>query len=125
MKRILLVEDETVIALAAAMVLEDAGFAVIVAGDGLVGLAKAKSESPDLIVTDYMMPRMDGLALIHALRQEKIAVPIILATAVPQQHSAGDARAPYDGFLRKPFRADDLVRLVRRLIGTPTPDPNP
>ncbi|NUR22828.1 response regulator, partial [Frateuria sp.] len=69
MLRVLLVEDEPDVALVAATVLEEAGYHVTVVSDGRAGLDIALQERPELIVSDFMMPRLNGLEMIQALRQ--------------------------------------------------------
>lgn len=117
MKKILLVEDEVMIALSASMVLEEEGYAVSMAANGAEGLAKALHDPPDLIITDYMMPRLDGLAMIAALREKGMKVPVILATSIAADRLVdGSAAPPFDAYLAKPYRDTDLVRAVEELL---------
>jgi CheY-like chemotaxis protein len=83
--RVLLVEDEALIAIMASMSLEDVGFHVTVASDGQQGYEIALQDRPDIVVTDYMMPRMSGLDMIAKLRQNGFSAPIVLATAIPEK----------------------------------------
>lgn len=117
MANILVVEDEVVIAFGACMILEDAGHCVVVAYDGEAGLMEAAASTPDLVLTDYMMPRMDGLRMIDALRKAGLTMPIILATAVLECNLPDRAGQVYDAFLRKPYRGEALVGAVDRLLG--------
>ena len=116
MKRILLVEDEVVIAMGVSLLLEDEGYEVHLAANGRVGLELAMEQSPDLIITDYMMPRMDGLAMIQALREAGLTTPVILFTSIPEDRLGGNPNASYDAYLSKPVRFDDLIALVRSLL---------
>ncbi len=70
------------IALSVSMALEDAGHTVVLASNGAAGLEQAIATEPELILTDYMMPRMNGLQMIKALGQNGNVTPTILATAV-------------------------------------------
>jgi CheY-like chemotaxis protein len=111
MSTILLVEDEVDIAEVLRDVLELKGYRVVLAFDGREGLAAALTHAPDLLITDLMMPAMDGIELIERIRQERelVAVPVIAISA-----------APYEGdemFLRKPFDVHELVALVQRALG--------
>ncbi|MBI2630782.1 response regulator [Candidatus Nomurabacteria bacterium] len=81
--KILVVEDEEVICEAYTDELRDEGFAVLVANNGRDGLELALRERPDLILLDILMPIMDGLTMMDALRQKNLygkSVPIILLT---------------------------------------------
>jgi DNA-binding response OmpR family regulator len=110
MLRVLLVEDEPDVALVAATVLEEAGYHVTVASDGRDGLDIALQEQPELVVSDFMMPRLSGLEMIQALREAGYARPIILTTAIPEDHLP---RYPgYDAYLAKPYGTRELLALV-------------
>lgn len=100
--------------------LKDAGYTVIEAVDGLDGLAKAKQQTVDLVLTDQNMPGMDGLSLIKALRAMKNyqSVPILMLTT----ESGGDIKAlgkaaGATGWLVKPFDPARLAEVVGKLIG--------
>lgn len=116
MARILLVEDEIAISISASMVLEDEGFAVLVAHDGAEGLELAQTEAPDLIISDYMMPRMDGLSMIMALRRISAEPPIILSTSISCDKLPADYAGGHNAFLQKPYRDDDLLQAVRQFV---------
>lgn len=111
MYRILLVEDEILMSFSTSLALEDAGHRVLVAHDGREGLEMALQERPDLIVTDLMMPRMTGLEMIAALREQGYEGPIILATSIAEEHLP--SRTGFQAFLQKPFTEDELDRLIR------------
>jgi CheY-like chemotaxis protein len=110
MLRVLLVEDEPDVALVAATVLEDAGYHVTVASDGRDGLDIALQEQPELVVSDFMMPRLNGLEMIERLRQEGFGRPIILTTAIPEDHLPN--HPGYDAYLPKPYGTRQLLALV-------------
>lgn len=115
---ILLVEDEGIIALGACMILEDGGHSVIVAADGEAGLLQARDVNPDVIITDYMMPRMDGLSMIRAIREEGMTTPILLATSVSKESIEQNPHRLHDAYLRKPYGEDDLLEAVRALLSS-------
>lgn len=113
MLRILLVEDEPDISEIAATVLENAGYQVTVAPDGLDGLEIARREKPGLIITDFQMPRLSGLEMIERLRASGYGNPIILTTASLEEQLP--RRPGYDAFLAKPYRLQALIELVETL----------
>ncbi|MDT8853705.1 response regulator [Paracoccaceae bacterium Fryx2] len=116
MAYILIVEDELIIALSASMVLEDAGHKVVMAANGEAGLAQALSSAPDLIISDYMMPRMNGLQMIRALRERGETTPVILTTAVPECGLPLNDDPAYDAYLIKPYHDGSLMDAVNRLL---------
>ena len=100
--------------------LKDAGYTVIEAVDGLDGLAKAKQQTVDLVLTDQYMPGMDGLSLIKALRGLKNyeTVPILmLTTETGSDIKALGKAAGATGWLVKPFDPARLTEVVGKLIG--------
>jgi CheY-like chemotaxis protein len=115
---VLVAEDELVIAEIISLIVADGGAAPLLASDGARALELARAKRPALVITDLMMPAMDGAELIAALRADAEAAghappPVILMTA------AGAARArgiPADALLLKPFDVDDLEALVRRFL---------
>lgn len=120
MKTILAVDDSGSLRKMLAFSLKAAGYGVIEAVDGQDGLAKAKTQTVDLVLTDQNMPGMDGLSLIKALRRMKNYqnVPILMLTtesgdAIKAQGKAAGA----SGWLVKPFDPDRLTAVVKQLIG--------
>ena len=124
--RILVAEDDTVIADFVAQGLREAGFVVEVAATGPEGLRKAIGGGYDAAVIDVMLPGMDGLALIEALRTKKVQTPVLILSA---RHSVDDRvkglQAGGDDYLTKPFAFAELLArvqaLLRRSGGTPEP----
>ncbi|MGW6442724.1 SpoIIE family protein phosphatase [Lentzea sp. NPDC055074] len=93
-----------------------AGYEVRAVNDGQVALETALARPPDLVVSDVMMPRMDGLSLVAALRADPrtMAVPVLLLSARAGQEASGEGlRAGADDYLVKPFAAADLLARVR------------
>ena len=117
---VLIIEDDTRIANWVKVYFERAGFSAEVAHDGESGLALARSLTPDLIILDLMLPRLDGVELCRILRRES-DVPIIMLTAreAPAERIIGlDSGA--DDYIVKPFdpeeviaRADAVLRRVK------------
>jgi len=117
MERILIVEDELPMRTALQDVLQAEGYRVLAAADGEIGLKKAISEKPDLILLDIMMPRLDGYAVCQELRRLANPVPIIMLTAkgqVEDRVTGLDAGA--DDYLVKPFSTEELLARVRALL---------
>jgi CheY-like chemotaxis protein len=119
---VLVVDDEVGIANLLADVLSDEGHRVIVAANGHEGLKRAEKERPDLIITDFMMPVMDGAQLIKALadNSDLKRVPVFLISSAPEA-ALRDKCSGYALFIRKPFRIYDVVDLVTRHIGPAGP----
>ena len=116
MKKILIIEDEEYIRTGAALLLEDQGFITVTAEDGEIGIEKALSEKPDLILCDVMMPNIDGYGVIFRLRQEPTTanIPFIFLTAKVDRSSVRmgmDMGA--DDYLTKPFTLDELVGAIK------------
>jgi CheY-like chemotaxis protein len=112
---LLIVDDEFDIAITYAMLFEYHGFRVLTASNGREALATAATTAPDLVLSDYMMPVMDGAALCAALRADPLLGkrPFILLSAggVP----AG-VKVDCDLFLKKPVAFDKLLLAVQRLL---------
>jgi len=114
--RILVVEDESSILTALTLLLEMEGYQVAEATNGRQGLELLAGFVPDLIVTDYMMPYMNGLEMVRHLRQDPVYadVPVILVSAAPP---AGEEGAELvDVCLPKPVAIDKLLAAIERLL---------
>ena len=113
MKTILVVDDEEAVVEFIASLLEDIGYRVLRAYDGRGALEIARAEHPDLIVTDIMMPIMDGLELCRALQAapDTNKIPVVLMTA--GRPPTDDCRAA--ATLAKPFDLTALEEMVSRL----------
>jgi two-component system OmpR family response regulator len=124
--RILVAEDDDVIAGFVAQGLREAGFVVDVAATGPDGLKKALAGGYDAAVIDVMLPGLDGLALIEQLRAKKVVTPVLILSA---RHTVDDRvrglQAGGDDYLTKPFAFAELLArvqaLLRRAGGTPEP----
>jgi DNA-binding response OmpR family regulator len=115
-KSILVIDDEPQIADICRDYLTAAGFAVLVAQDGVKGLALARKERPDLVVLDLMLPGMDGLDVCRELRRES-ALPIIMLTArVDESDKLIGLELGADDYLTKPFSPRELVARVRTVL---------
>ena len=119
--RVLLAEDEALVAMALADCLEAEGHAVAVAGDGAAALAMARGLGRlDLLVTDLRMPRLGGEGLIRALWAERPGLPVLVVTgSAPPGGAETLRRDAGDGgplaLLHKPVEYDALAGALRRL----------
>lgn len=118
-KRIVVAEDSVSIREAVVFGLEDAGYEVEKAGNGVEALSKFDGEKIDLLLTDYHMPEMNGLELIKQVRKldHYRHIPILVLTTESQKEVILQAKkAGGTGWLQKPFNIEKLVQTVRRLI---------
>lgn len=115
---ILLVEDERILAEILCDTLGGRDFEVTLAYDGEEGYARAHERSFDVIVSDIMMPRLDGFSMVKRLRKEGCTAPVLFLTA---RSSTEDVVKGFEvggnDFLRKPFAIDELIVRVRALAG--------
>ncbi len=95
------------------------GFVVDTAADGAEALDKARRSTPDAIVLDLMMPKMDGRAFIDAWRAEPAnrQAPVVVMSAGSAPIGVGESGV--QAFLAKPFDLDDLLALAKRFAGSP------
>ena len=125
MARVLVVEDSPTQASEIRFLLEDAGFDVGLAGDGIAALSSLREGLPDLIVTDLQMPRMDGLALVESVRSGHPSVPVVLITAHGSEEIAARAlRCGAASYVPKRYLGRDLAEVVRQIIAMAAPDPD-
>src|SRR5262245_19825764 len=115
--RVLVVEDDPTIAEFVEKGLREAGFAVDVASDGKTGFEQALESPYDVAIVDVMLPQMDGLALIDALRARAVRTPVLILSA---KRTVDDRvrglQAGGDDYLTKPFAFAELLARVQALI---------
>ena len=118
--RILLIEDDESLCQTISFQLRQEGFSVDVSGDGEEGLLYIRSRVHDLILLDRMLPKMDGVADLRAMRQEGIPTPVIFLTALGQ---VGDRtlglNAGADDYMVKPFAFEELLARIRCVLRRP------
>jgi len=113
---VLVVDDEQKIVKIARDYLEKSGYRVLSCADGLNALAAARSEKPDVIILDLMLPGMDGLDVCRTLRRES-DVPIIMLTARSEETDRLiGLEIGADDYISKPFSPRELVARVRSLL---------
>ncbi len=117
MATILVVEDEFGIGELLEALLQDDGHRVLTAMNGRHALERMAEARPDLIISDLMMPVMDGAALLKAVREhaEYKETPFMLMCALPEA-SISDRVQGYDAFLRKPFKLAEMSGVVGELL---------
>src|SRR4051794_39428747 len=102
MTQVLIVEDSQTQAMEMKLLLEEEGFSTEVAHSGAEGLRLIRNGRPDLVVTDMMMPEMDGLALVEAIRLDFPYLPVVLVTGFGSERAASEAlRAGAVGYVPK------------------------
>jgi CheY-like chemotaxis protein len=120
---VLIVDDEFGLADITADLLTEAGYDVALAINGKLGMASLATRRADLVLTDLMMPVMDGPEMIRRMRADPTlaAIPAILMTALPEAVPTGDA-ALHDAVLVKPFSLKELLAVIHRLLPPPSSD---
>ena len=114
--KVLIVDDEQRIVSGVRKYFEQAGFDVLAAYDGPTGLSLARTESPDLVVLDLMLPGMDGMDVCRELRRES-NVPIIMLTArVDETDKLIGLELGADDYITKPFSPRELVARARAVL---------
>src|SRR5881409_2780975 len=114
MAKVLIVEDDRVIAEGMARHLASAGFDPVVVAKGEQGLAALRYEAPDVCVLDLMLPQRDGWSVIESARAEGIPTPIVVVSARGTEHDRVHAlEIGADDYLVKPFSMNELVARVR------------
>lgn len=119
MTTILIVDDEYLIADILSFALEDEGYLTVTASSGQKALGILERERPQLIITDYMMPGMNGIELAEAVRVNQILgqIPIVLMSGA--QSHLGIARPDlFSKVFDKPFEISAVLEAVRALLGT-------
>ena len=118
---ILLVEDEELLRAGVQEVLEIQGYTVITAPDGEQALACLGAQTIDLIITDLVMPKMDGVDFVKQLRKIKPDLPVIVVSGstrnIMQRYGIDSIQVPgANASLPKPFKSVDLIEQVRQLL---------
>ena len=119
---ILLVEDESTLAMIIKDTLEGQGFHIRLAGDGEEGLRLFFQEKPDVLVADVMMPRMDGFEMVRRIRKTDSRTPVLFLTA---RSSVNDVVEGFElggnDYLKKPFGMQELIVRIKALLGRARP----
>ena len=126
MARVLVLEDDSALGIIMRSALEDGGHEVLVAADGRIGLRVFGASKFDLVITDMLMPDMDGIEIVRTLRAYRSAVKIIAISgggALDHGDLLGTAlRLGADATLSKPFTPRALLDTVSGVLGRPGHD---
>lgn len=115
--KVLVVDDEQSIVTLLQYNLEQAGFDVITAMDGEEGKQFAETQSPDIIVLDLMLPKMDGMEVCKQLRQNKIMTPILMLTAKEDEFDKIlGLELGADDYMVKPFSPREVIARVKAIL---------
>ena len=118
-KKILVVEDDPKSLTLTKDLLQISGFSTVQAANGQEGVERAKSERPDLILMDIMMPKMDGYTACHAIKSDPLTrnIPIVMLTAVGYDLNRKLAQnVGANGYVTKPVNRVDLMAAISPLL---------
>lgn len=110
---VLLIEDEAKTARLLELDLDDAGYQVTVASDGMTGYRLAQQQPPDVIILDWQLPQLTGREVCQRLRDGGQMMPIIVATALSDRRATA-LQAGATDYLTKPFSTETLLRLIEQ-----------
>ena len=117
MAKILVVDDSLLSRKNLMRHLSEAGYEIVTANDGQEGVEKIKSESPDLVISDLLMPNLDGFGLLEAVKSQGLGVPVLVVSADIQETSREKVMfLGAKGILSKPPQKDDLLKVVEELL---------
>ncbi|MBI4861641.1 MAG: response regulator [Candidatus Riflebacteria bacterium] len=127
-RKILILDDEPAVVTYLETLLKDNGYDTVCAGDGKVGMDKAKIDRPDLVCLDITMPRRSGIRFYRDLRADPDlkSIPVVVVTAVtgyggdPESFkkflSSRKRVPPPEGFVAKPIDREEFIAILRRLL---------
>lgn len=115
---VLLVEDEETLALIIKDTLETQGFSITTARNGEEGLRMFFANTPDVLVADVMMPKMDGFEMVRRIRRNNNHTPVLFLTARTETHDVVKGfELGANDYLRKPFGMQELIVRIKALAG--------
>jgi signal transduction histidine kinase len=126
MKTILIADDEPSLRMLTRITLDDPEYRILEAEDGSTALELARSEKPDLLILDWMMPGLTGIEVAHSLRQDPqtATIPIIMLTAKGQDTDKAQGRAAgVSAYLVKPFSPLELLQQIQKIWHPKTSQP--
>jgi two-component system OmpR family response regulator len=120
MPKLLVIEDDGETANEIIAEFTDLGFEVAWAANGIEGLDKARSGKPDALIVDRLLPGMDGLTIVEALRKDQMKTPVLVLSALGAvDDRVRGLRAGGDDYLTKPFELVELIARVEALLRRP------
>jgi CheY-like chemotaxis protein len=120
-KKVLLVDDSNTVLLMEKMILAKGPYEIVTARDGVEAVAKAKSERPDIILLDVMMPNLDGLSACAAIRAtpETAHIPIVMVTTRGEETNIETAfRNGCNDYVTKPINGLELLTKLQNILNT-------
>ncbi len=120
MNTVLVVDDSRMLREMISEILRTSGLTVVQARDGVEAVAKIQARCPDLVITDFVMPRMNGYELCRRIRAYPKArrVPVVVCSTKSEDLSRRlGLRSGVDAYITKPFNPDELSSTVQRLLG--------
>jgi DNA-binding response OmpR family regulator len=118
MSRLLIVEDEEVLADSLQDILKNEGHQVFTVHDGKAAVEAFLRERPDLVLLDLMLPRLDGASVLERLRRDQPTAAVLILTTSSREALRGQS---VQGFLQKPFSLEALLEAVRSALPASTP----
>lgn len=119
-KKVLLVDDSNTVLMMEKMILSKGPFDIVTARDGAEAVVKARSEQPDVILLDVVMPKLDGLAACAAIRQEPSTshIPIVMVTTRAEEQNIETAfRNGCTDYVTKPINRLELMTKLHNILG--------
>lgn len=118
MARVLVVDDAKFMRMRLTKLLQDAGYDVIEAANGVEAIEAYKAHRPDLVLMDITMPEMDGLTALKAIKQLAPDANVVMCSALGQESTVKESiRAGAKDFLVKPFQHERVLQAVKKLVG--------
>jgi len=117
-KTILIMDDDLALQTVLEIALRDAGYEVILANDGQEGIEKLTTLNPNLVISDIMMPQMDGVETFQRIKEQlqDNGIPIFIMTALTRKPWFADLEAEGAVIIQKPFEIDQLLGLVQDML---------
>ena len=117
-KTILIMDDDLALQTVLEIALSEAGYEVILANDGQEGIEKLTTLNPDLVISDIMMPQMDGVETFQRIKEQlqDNGIPIFIMTALNRKPWFADLEAEGAVIIQKPFEIDRLLQLVHDML---------
>jgi DNA-binding response OmpR family regulator len=116
--KILVIDDDLALQTVLEMALREAGYQVVLANDGEEGLHKLHTERPNLVISDIMMPHLDGVETFQRMKEQlqDEGIPVFIMTALNRKPWFADLESEGAVIIQKPFELEQLLSLVRDLL---------
>ena len=117
-RTILIMDDDLAMQTVLEIALREAGYQVVLASDGQEGIEKLATLKPDLVVSDIMMPQMDGVEMFQRIKEQlqDDGIPIFIMTALNRKPWFADLEAEGAVIIQKPFEIEQFLRLVGDML---------